>query len=225
MPPNLRDALRTIEYSPEGVSPTICGLMDNTLQLEDVDIWVWLKLIKPKKDSLVSLQKLTELFTICGQWADLAGTCWWQDLPMLLSTSIEKAFEWKHPHAERSLNELAQWLGTYVGVDPTRALINIEAYFVHKQSNVCYNETAQRVLNARKGQKYTSLHIPTPVCPPCFWGSPSTSDDNLSLDRQGGGPPRSQPHTDVPLTGPPTRFCSHCRGQPYGSRPRQLPLL
>ncbi|KAF8576064.1 hypothetical protein K439DRAFT_1623137 [Ramaria rubella] len=107
MPPNIRHTLHTIEYSPEGVSPAIRGLMDNTLQSEDVDVWVWLKLIKPKKDSLVFLQKLTELFTVRGQWANLAGTCWWQDLPMLLSTSIEKAFEWKHPHTEMTLGKLA----------------------------------------------------------------------------------------------------------------------
>ncbi|KAF8576402.1 hypothetical protein K439DRAFT_1622888 [Ramaria rubella] len=151
--------------------------MDNTLQLEDVDVWVWLKLIKPKKDSLVFLQKLTELFIVCGQWANLASTCWRQDLPMLLSTSVKKAFEWKHPHVETLLDELSQWLGTYAGVDPARALVNIEPYFVHKQSKVCYNETAQRVLDD------TGLHIPTPAHPPGVWGSSSMSKDNSSLDR------------------------------------------
>ncbi|KAF8582698.1 hypothetical protein K439DRAFT_1618063 [Ramaria rubella] len=177
--------------------------MDNTLQLEDVDVWVWLKLIKPKKDSLVFLQKLMELFTVHGQWADLAGTCWQQDLLTLLSTSVEKVFEWKCPNVETSLNELAKWLGTYVGVDHARALVNIEPHFVCKQSKVCYNETVQRVLDTRKGRKYTGLHIPTPTYPPGCWGSPSTSDDNLSLDGRGGGPPRSQAHTDVLSTGPP----------------------
>ncbi|KAF8577052.1 hypothetical protein K439DRAFT_1622396 [Ramaria rubella] len=104
---------------------------------------------------------------------------------------------------ETSLNKLAQWLGTYAGVDPARALVNIEPYFVRKQSKVCYNATAQRVLNAHEGQTYTGLHIPTPARPPGFWGSPSMSDDNLSLDRRGGGPPHSQAHTDMPSTGPP----------------------
>ncbi|KAF8587035.1 hypothetical protein K439DRAFT_1614672 [Ramaria rubella] len=122
---------------------------------------------------------------------------------MLLSTSIKKAFEWKRPHAETLLNELAQWLGTYVGVDPARALVNIESYFVCKQSKVCYNETVQRVHNAHEGQKYTGLHIPTPMCPPGFWGSPSMSNDDSLLDGQGRGPPHSQARTDVPLTGPP----------------------
>ncbi|KAF8582195.1 hypothetical protein K439DRAFT_1618474 [Ramaria rubella] len=122
MPPNFRGTLCMIEYSPEGVLPAICGLGDNTLQLEDVDVWVWLKLIRPKKDSLVFLQKLMELFTVRGQWADLAGTCWQQDLPMLLSTSVEKAFDWKHPHVE-----------TLLRVDPARALVNIEPYFMRKQ--------------------------------------------------------------------------------------------
>ncbi|KAF8592800.1 hypothetical protein K439DRAFT_1610332 [Ramaria rubella] len=180
--PNLRDTLHMIEYSPEGVSPAICGLGDNTLQLEDVDVWVWLKLIKPKKDSLVFLQKLTELFTVHGQWADLAGTCWWQDLPMLLSTSVEKVFDWKRPHMEMSLSELAQWLGTYTGVDPARALVNIEPYFVCKQSKFCYNATMWRVLDACEGRIFTGLHIPAPAHPPGFWGSPRTSNDDLSLD-------------------------------------------
>ncbi|KAF8583050.1 hypothetical protein K439DRAFT_1617847 [Ramaria rubella] len=178
--------------------------MNNTLQLEDVDVWVWLKLIKPKKDSLVFLQKLTELLTVHGQWAHLAGTCWQQGLPMLLSTSVEKAFEWKCPHMETLLDELSQWLGTYMGVDPARALVNIEPYFLRKQSKVCYNASVQRVLDAHKGQKYTSLHIPTPTRPPGFWGSPSRSDDNLLLDGRGGGPPCLQARTDVPSTGPPT---------------------
>ncbi|KAF8592102.1 hypothetical protein K439DRAFT_1610710 [Ramaria rubella] len=211
MPPNLRNTLRMAEYSPEGVSPAIHGLMDNTLQLEDVDVWVWLKLIKPKKDSLVFLQKLTELFTVPGQWANLASTCWWQGLPMLLSTSVEKAFEWKCPHMETSLDELAQWLGTYTGVAPatSRALVNLEPYFVRKQSKVCYNATAQRVLNTHEGQKYTSLHIPTPVRPPGFWGSPSMSDNDSLLDRQGGGPPRLQARMDVPSTGPPAPSAPH----------------
>ncbi|KAF8588624.1 hypothetical protein K439DRAFT_1613422 [Ramaria rubella] len=145
-------------------------------------MWVWLKLIKPKKDSLVFLQKLMELFIVHGQWADLAGTCWRQDLPTLLSTSVEKVFDWNHPHTETSLSKLAQWLGTYVGVDPARALVNIEPYFMHKQSKFCYNATTQRVLDAREGWIFTGLHIPAPACPPGFWGSPRTSDDDSSLD-------------------------------------------
>ncbi|KAF8573342.1 hypothetical protein K439DRAFT_1625144 [Ramaria rubella] len=184
MPPNLRDTLCMIEYSPEGVSPAIHRLGGHTLQLEDVDIWVWLKLVKPKKDSLVFLQKLTELFTVHGH--------------------VEKVFDWKCPHAEKLLSELAQWLGTYMRVDPARALVNIEPYFVRKQSKFCYNVTAQRVLDTRKGQIFTSLHIPTPTHCPGFWGSPRTSDDDSSLDRRGRGPPHSQAPTDVPLTGPPT---------------------
>ncbi|KAF8584467.1 hypothetical protein K439DRAFT_1616697 [Ramaria rubella] len=225
MPSNLRDMLRTIEYSLEGVSPAIYGLMDNTFQLEDVDVWVWLKLIKPKKDSLVFLQKLTELFTVRGQWANLAGTCWWQGLPMLLSTSIEKVFEWKCPHMETLLDELAHWLGTYMGVDPTRALVNIEPYFVCKQSKVCYNVAAQRVPNTHEGRKYTGLHIPTPACPPGFWGSPSTSDDDLPDRRtRWRAPPlagtyrRAIDGTPYSIHSP-TCFCSHC------TLPRQLPLL
>ncbi|KAF8587904.1 hypothetical protein K439DRAFT_1613981 [Ramaria rubella] len=102
-----------------------------------------------------------------------------------------------------SLDELAQWLGTYVGLDPARALVNIEPYFVHKQSKVCYNETAQRVLDACEGWKYTGLHIPTPSRPPGFRGSPSTSDNNSLLNGRGGGPPHLQAHMDVPSTGPP----------------------
>ncbi|KAF8583381.1 hypothetical protein K439DRAFT_1617533 [Ramaria rubella] len=167
-------------------------------------MWVWLKLIKPMKDSLVFLQKLTELFTVCGQWADLASTCWRQDLPTLLSTSIEKAFDWKFPHMETSLSKLAQWLGTYAGVDPARALVNIEPYFVRKQSKLCYNATTQRVLDACEGWIFTGLHIPTPACPPGFWGSPRTSDDDLLLDGRGGGPPCSQARTDVLSMAPPT---------------------
>ncbi|KAF8572774.1 hypothetical protein K439DRAFT_1625543 [Ramaria rubella] len=42
--------------------------------------------------------------------------------------------------------------------------------------------------------------------PPGFWGSPSTSDDNSLLDRQGGGPPCLQARTDVPSMGPPAPF-------------------
>ncbi|KAF8582699.1 hypothetical protein K439DRAFT_1618064 [Ramaria rubella] len=165
-PPNLRDTLRMIEYSPEGVSPVICGLIDNTLQLEDVDVWVWLKLIKPKKDSLVFLQKVTELFTVCGQWANLA---------------------------EMSLDELAQWLGIYVGVDTARALVNIEPNFVCKQRKVWYNKTAQRVLDTCEGRKYTGLHIPTPA---------QGFGDHLAHG-QGGGPPCLQARTNVLSTGSP----------------------
>ena len=37
------------QYNPEGVPPTIQQEDDGSLNLSDVDIWMWLKIITPTK--------------------------------------------------------------------------------------------------------------------------------------------------------------------------------
>ena len=62
--------LSSWQHNPEGVPTAIQQEDDGLLNLSDVDIWMWLKLITPSK-GVMTRQQLMQLFGEVGQWASL----------------------------------------------------------------------------------------------------------------------------------------------------------
>jgi hypothetical protein len=60
-------------HNPEGVPLPIRGELDGTLNISDINVWIWLKNLSPKSQPLsTSLRApLISLFREPGQWNDL----------------------------------------------------------------------------------------------------------------------------------------------------------
>ena len=73
MPDNMQSMLYLWQHNPEGIPTAIQQEDDGSLNLSDVDIWIWLKHITPSKGMMVR-QRLLQLFGEAGQWASLVDT-------------------------------------------------------------------------------------------------------------------------------------------------------
>ena len=62
--------LHAWQRNPEGVPTVIRQEDDGSLNLSDVDIWMWLQIIILSKGVLIR-QQLMQLFGEAGQWASL----------------------------------------------------------------------------------------------------------------------------------------------------------
>ena len=60
------------QHNPEGVHAAIWQEDDGLLNLSDVDIWMWLKVITPTKGMMMR-QCLMQLFGEAGQWVSLVS--------------------------------------------------------------------------------------------------------------------------------------------------------
>ena len=67
-PDDMQLMLSLWQCNPEGVPTAIQQEDDGSLNLSDVDIWMWLKLITPSKGVMIR-QQLMQLFGEAGEWA------------------------------------------------------------------------------------------------------------------------------------------------------------
>ena len=108
--------LHAWQRNPEDVPTTIQQEDDGLLNLSDVDIWMWLRIITPSKGVMMR-QRLMQLFGEAHQWASLA------DAGKLLSPHSSELrhstqTEYKFMSllkVDMLLKDLATWLGQYVG--------------------------------------------------------------------------------------------------------------
>ena len=66
----MQSMLHAWQHNPEGVPTAIRQEDDRSLNLSDVDIWMWLKIITPSKGVMIR-QQLMQLFGEASQWASL----------------------------------------------------------------------------------------------------------------------------------------------------------
>ena len=152
-PDDMQSMLHAWQHNPEGVPTTLQQEDDGSLNLSDVDIWMWLKIITPSKGMMIR-QQLMQLFGEAGQWASLVDA---SKLPAPHSSELRNSTQTEYKFvsllkAEMSLRDLAIWLGKYVGVNLTHAA-RIEEYVVcalaktahssASQLGKCLHETAQ----------------------------------------------------------------------------------
>ena len=141
-PDDMRSMLHAWQRNPEGVPTAIQQEDDGLLNLSDVDIWMWLKIITPSK-GVIMRQQLMQLFGEASQWASLV------DAGKLLSPHSSELChstqtEYKFVSllkADMPLKDLATWLGQYVGVTLTRAT-KIEKYVVRALAKTAHSSTS-----------------------------------------------------------------------------------
>ena len=135
--------LHAWQHNPEGVPTAIRQEDDRSLNLSDVDIWMWLKIITPSKGVMIR-QRLMQLFGEAGQWASLVDA---SKLPAPLSSELCNSTRTKYKFmsllkAEMSLRDLAMWLGKYAGITLTRAA-RIEEYAVHALAKTAHSSASR----------------------------------------------------------------------------------
>ena len=135
--------LSSWQHNPEGVPTTIQQEDDGSLNLSDVDIWMWLKLITPSKGMMIR-QQLMQLFGEVGQWASLVDTSKLltpRSSKLRNSTQTEYKFM-SQLKADMLLKDLAIWLGKCVKVTHTH-VAKIEEYVVHALAKTVHSSTSQ----------------------------------------------------------------------------------
>ena len=142
-PDDMQSMLHAWQHNPEGVPTTIQQEDDGSLNLSDVDIWMWLKIITPSRGVMMR-QQFMQLFGEASQWASLVDTSkllapHGSKLPN--STRIEYKFV-SLLKAEMSLRDLAIWLGKYVGVTLT-CVARIEEYAVRALAKMAHSSASR----------------------------------------------------------------------------------
>jgi hypothetical protein len=67
-PVDTLELLKGWQLNPHGVLPAVRLLLDGTMNLHDVDIWMWLQKVTPKKNSSGFRKGLWALFQQPGRW-------------------------------------------------------------------------------------------------------------------------------------------------------------
>ena len=116
-PEDMWTMLSLWQHNPEGVPTAIQQEDDSSLNLSNVDIWVWLKVITPTKGMMMR-QCLMQLFGEASQWASLVNV---SKLPAPRSSELCNSTQTEYksgsqPLADMPLKDLAIWLGKQAGV-------------------------------------------------------------------------------------------------------------
>jgi hypothetical protein len=101
------------QLNPHGVPPVVRQESDGTMNLHDVDIWMWLQKATPKKSSSIFRKNLWTLFQQSSHWCELASDqCVPSPIGDTFHASIMEVYDWGDHHPrDHSEKELAQWLG------------------------------------------------------------------------------------------------------------------
>ena len=115
-PDNMQSMLSLWQHNPEGVPTAIQQEDDGSLNLSNVNIWMWLKLITPTKGVMIR-QQLMQVFGEAGQWASLVDA---SKLLALHSSKLCNSTQTEYKFmsqltVDMLLKDLAIWLAKYVG--------------------------------------------------------------------------------------------------------------
>ena len=138
----MQSMLYAWQHNPEGVPTAIQQEDDGSLNLSDVNIWMWLKLITPSKGVMIR-QRLMQLFGEASQWASLV------DASKLLaphSSELHSSTQTEYKFmsllkVDMPLKDLATWLGQYAGVTLTRTT-KIEEYMAHALAKTAHSSAS-----------------------------------------------------------------------------------
>ena len=138
----MRAMLSLWQHNLEGVPAAIQQEDDRSLNLSDVDIWMWLKVITPTKGVMMR-QQLMLLFSEASQWASLVDV---SELPAPHSSELRNSAwtEYKsesQPTADMPLKDLAIWLGKQVGVTLTHTA-KVEEYAACALAKMVHSSTS-----------------------------------------------------------------------------------
>ena len=122
-PVDTQPLLRGWQLNPDRVSPAVRQEDDGTMNLLDVDIWMWVQVIAPKVAAPAFKWVIWKLFQQPGHWAALVGNqCIPPPMGDTLRLSIRRPFDWDtHMASTVPIGELAIWLAEYAGITTERA--------------------------------------------------------------------------------------------------------
>jgi hypothetical protein len=133
------------QHNPEGIPLPIHGVSDGTLNISDIDVWMWLKKLFPMSWPVnVSLRApLISLFSELGRWSDLVNS---QECLTPQGATLRSSIRSPFAIAECDmstilLGELARWLARCGGLSPNR-VPRIEAYAARLLSKETCNMAA-----------------------------------------------------------------------------------
>ena len=131
------------QHNPEGVPTAIRQEDDGSLNLSDVDIWMWLRATTPTT-GVMARQCIMQLFGEASQWASLVDT---SELPAPCSSELCNSIwtEYKsgsQPSAEIPMKNLAIWLGKQVGATLTH-MVKLVEYAARAMAKMAHSSTSQ----------------------------------------------------------------------------------
>ena len=104
--------------NPDGVPPAVHQEEDGSMNLLDVDIWLWMQMIAPSIAPVVFKRVLWKIFQEKGQWATLTkGITPPSPAGDTLRSSIKCQFDWGgHSPQDVGNKELADWVAVNAGI-------------------------------------------------------------------------------------------------------------
>ena len=138
----MRPMLSLWQHNSEGVPATIQQEDDSSLNISNVDIWMWLRATTPTK-VMMARQHILQLFGEASQWASLVNI---SELPAPNSSELHNSI-WavyqprSQPLVEIPMKDLAIWLGKQAGVTYTHAA-RLEEYAVHALAKTAHSSAS-----------------------------------------------------------------------------------
>jgi hypothetical protein len=130
--------------SPEGTPAPIREEADGSMSIEDMDIWMWARKIKPATYASRFADLLWGIFQIPKKWESLVKeTQWVNPAGLTLRTSVVGAYKWTAEPKDETEATIARWLGANAGVTPQRASIFLEPYAARRANGTSFNSVAQ----------------------------------------------------------------------------------
>lgn len=143
-PPDLAETLKLWVHNPEGIPLAIRGELDGSLNLNDLDVWIWAKKIVPKTAPGAFKKILWGIFDEFGRWASLIPVGSYPVAPKeTLRESVTGPFEWANDPEKTTPADVALWLMNHAGVTRGRATDDIEPYASRLGSGEAYSPAAQ----------------------------------------------------------------------------------
>ena len=153
---DMKAQLREWLHNPEGLPPAIREEEDGTLNISDVDVWMWVRSMQPKNNAAQFRELLWSVFGEVGYWATaVAGKA----APILVNgdtmrASCTSTWKWTKSIHDVTRKELSTWLLAHGGVTQTRAKLILEPYARRLLSKKPYSSAA---LEGQRRQKAALL--------------------------------------------------------------------
>jgi hypothetical protein len=134
-------------HSPEGIPPAIQEESDGSLNIHDIDVWMWLRRLGPKHSKPLSplRSRLHDLFSVTGQWWALVTP---SDIRIPVGDTMHASITGTFPIQGRAshdipLDEIAGWLARHAGL--TKLLASRVENFVQRGTTGAAFSAAARI--------------------------------------------------------------------------------
>lgn len=135
----MQQLLQTWACGPSSIPPAICDDGNGTLNVCDVNLWMWFHRTMPMDHQVPYKVLFWSLFQQPNCWAELIGTQWLYTSESILCQLVKDRFIWpRNPELTKELN-LALWVGCFGGVTPKNTQQS-EKFVARHKTCECYNK-------------------------------------------------------------------------------------